>query len=192
MEGRLDRGVRSQNVREIYELPGLVQDVLSCRLALGSVTQSREGSQLTLTARGELRLLYTGEGGEPYGANIPVEVACPLELEEECVCLCRCAGGGDVYAAPAPGGLEARFTLDFQYCALKRWELTALSALYPGEAAQEAGEQPSLVLRMLERGERLWDVAKGCGTTVADIMGANQLEEESQARGRLLLIPRKR
>lgn len=192
MEGRLDRGVRSQNVREIYELPGLVQDVLSCRLALGGVTQSREGSQLTLTARGELRLLYTGEGGEPYGASIPVEVACPLELEEECVCLCRCEGVGDVYATPAPGGLEARFTLDFRYCALKRWELTALSALYPGEAPQEAGEQPSLVLRMLERGERLWDVAKGCSTTVADIMGANQLEEESQARGRLLLIPRKR
>lgn len=192
MEGRLDRGVRSQNVREIYEVPGPIREVMACHLALGSVSQSREGSQLTLQVRGELRLLYTGESGEPYGVCIPVEAACPLELEEGCVCLCRCESMGDVYASPAPGGLEARFTLDFHYCALTRWELTALSALYPGEAEENPGEQPSLVLRMLEREERLWDVAKGCGTTVADIMGANQLEEESQARGRLLLIPRKR
>ncbi len=192
MDSRLDRGVRSQNVREIYEIPGSVQEVLTCNLALGAVVQSREGSQLTLLAQGELRVLYTGEAGEPYGICIPVEVTCPLELEEGCVCLCRCENVGDVYASPAPGGLEARFTLDFRYCALTRWELTALSALYPGEASEDTGEQPSLVLRMLEREERLWDVAKGCGTTVADIMGANQLEEEGQARGRLLLIPRKR
>ncbi len=45
---------------------------------------------------------------------------------------------------------------------------------------------------MLEQGERLWDVAKAYGTTIADIISANELEDASAAVGRLLLIPRKR
>ena len=60
------------------------------------------------------------------------------------------------------------------------------------EALEEGGERPSLVLRTLGRGERLWDLAKTYGTTIADIISANELEGEAAAEGRLLLIPRRR
>ena len=109
-----------------------------------------------------------------------------------CQSFCQCDGVGDVYAAPAPGGLEVRFALDFRYCALIRRQITALAAIGPGEAPESAGEQPSLVLRMLGQGERLWDMAKAYGTTIADIISANELEGEAAAEGRLLLIPRRR
>jgi len=88
--------------------------------------------------------------------------------------------------------MEVRFALDFRYCALSRRQIAALSGLGPGEPPENTGEQPSLVLRMLGQGERLWDVAKTYGTTIADIISANELEDASAAAGRLLLIPRKR
>ncbi len=97
-----------------------------------------------------------------------------------------------MYAAPTAAGVEVRFTVDFRYCALSRRQVTGLCALRTGEAQPEIGDQPSLVLRMLDQGERLWDVAKTYGTTIADIISANELEDESAAAGRLLLIPRKR
>ena len=52
---------------------------------------------------------------------------------------------------------------------------------------------PSLVLRMLKKGESLWNLAKQYRTTVEEILKANELTEEAAAAGgQMLLIPRKR
>ncbi len=192
VEGRLDRGVRSQSVREVWETPDTPREIVDCRMAVGQVERSWDGPRLTLAAQVELQLLYWAEDGELHAASHAMAVPCALDLSEGCVCFCQCEGVGDLYASPAAGGVEARFTLDFRYCALSRRQVTALSALGPGEARPDGGEQPSLVLRTLEGGERLWDVAKAYGTTIADIISANELESESDASGKLLLIPRRR
>ena len=60
------------------------------------------------------------------------------------------------------------------------------------DAARDHAGQPSIVLRVVGAGERLWDIAKAYGTTARDIMQANSLEEEQAPEGKLLLIPRKR
>lgn len=189
---RMDRGIRSQNARQVWETPTAVRELVDSRLAVAEVTQSREGDRLILTAQVEVQALYMDEEGSLFAARYPITVPCTLDLPEGCRCFCRCEGVGDLYAAPTPGGIEARFALDFHYCALSREQIIALSDLYPGQAPESTGEQPSLVLRMLGQGERLWDVAKGYGTTIADIISANELESESAAEGRLLLIPRGR
>ncbi len=192
VEGRLDRGVRTQNVREVWEAAVPMREVVDCRAAVGTVSRAREGEKLILTAQVEVQVLYLGEEGELCSACHPVSVPCALELPEGTACFCQCEVVGDVYASAAMGGIEARFSLDFRFCALSQRQLTGLSDLRPGEAPEQAGDQPSLVLRMLEGGERLWDVAKAYGTTIGDIISANELEGESAAAGRLLLIPRRR
>jgi len=193
MDQRLDGGVRSQNAREAWELETPVQSVTDCGLALGQVLCRREGEKVILTAQAEVSVLYISTDGSLCAARRSVEVPCSLELEEGCACFCRCEEVGEVYATPVGGGVEVRFALDFHYCALASRAVTAVVELVPGETAQTApGEQPTLVLRMLEGGERLWDVAKAYGTTIADIMSANELADQAEAAGRLLLIPRKR
>ena len=192
LERRVDVGVRAQNTREIWEIGAAARDVIDCHLSLGQVTRSREGEKLTLTAETEVTVLYAGEDGGVYSVQRQMPVLCTLELPENCDCFCRCENVGDVYATPAAGGVEVRFTLDFRYCALAARQVAGVSALHPGEVPEAEGDQPSLVLRMLETGERLWDVAKAYSTTIADIMSANELSEENAAQGRLLLIPRKR
>ena len=49
--------------------------------------------------------------------------------------------------------------------------------------------RPSVVLRMPSPGEELWDIAKAHGTTMEQILQANELEEEALPAGRMLLIP---
>lgn len=192
MEGRLDRGVRSQNVRESWEIPDTIREITDCRLSVGQVTREQEGEKLILTAQAEIQILALNEDGELFAFQHPVSVPCAVELPDGCICSCQCEGSGEVYAAPTSAGIEAGFVLDFRYCAMTARQITALSVLSPGEIPDEGGAQPSLVLRMLEQGERLWDVAKAYCTTIADIISANELEDESAAVGRLLLIPRKR
>lgn len=192
VEARLESGVRSQNCREVWELPTPVREMVDCRMALGPVARSWDDQGFLLTAQGEIQLLYINEEGELHSFQQQVNVPCALELPEGCQCFCQCGVVGDVYAAPAVGGVEVRFTLDFHYCALSRQQLTALADLQPGEAVTDEGERPSLVLRMLEQGERLWDVAKAYGTTIADIISVNELSDEFAGTGRLLLIPRRR
>lgn len=192
MDARLDRGVRSQNVREVWETPSPAREITDCRMTVAQVTRAQEGERLVLTAQAEVQILYTDESGEAFSIQQTVNVPCALDLPEDCRCFCQCEGVGDVYAAPAAGGVEVRFTLDFRYCATARVQINALRALGPGEEPEETGPQPSLVLRMLERGEGLWDVAKTYGTTIADIIQVNELEDESAGAGRLLLIPRRR
>lgn len=192
MDARLDRGVRSQNVREVWETPASAREMVDCRMTVSQVTQSQEGERRILTAQVEVQVLYLDEEGGVFSVQHPVAVPCALDLPEDCQCFCQCDGVGDVYAAPAPGGIEVRFALDFRYCALTRRQITALAAIGPGEVIENVGEQPSLVLRMLGQGERLWNVAKTYGTTIADIISANELESEAAAEGRLLLIPRRR
>ena len=60
------------------------------------------------------------------------------------------------------------------------------------EAPGQGVEQPSIVLRTVGAGERLWDIAKAYCTTARDIMQANDLEQEELPAGELLLIPRTR
>ena len=42
------------------------------------------------------------------------------------------------------------------------------------------------------RGEEIWDIAKAYGATTAQILQANELEEETLPAGRMLLIPNAR
>ena len=51
------------------------------------------------------------------------------------------------------------------------------------------GQRPSVVLRMPSPGEELWDIAKAHGTTMEQILQANELEEDTLPAGRMLLIP---
>jgi len=193
---RLEAGVHSQNVREAWETGTPVRDVLDSALWIGAVTQSREGEKLTLTAQAEVSILCVGEDGELTAARRSFTVPCTLDAPVESRCLCRCERGGEVYAAPAAGGLEVRFSLDFLCCLQVAREVTVLTELTASEEETQEGEEaerrPSLVLKMLERGERLWDVAKAGGTTIAEIMRANELTDEADAMGQVLLIPRKR
>lgn len=192
IQERQDLGSRNQNVRELWETPTPVREVLDSSLIIGQLTRSQEGERLILTAQVEVNVLYQGEDGGIYATQRQLSVPCTLELPESCRCLCQCEEVGEAYSAPAAGGVETRFALAFHYCALRPGMMNVLEALQPVEEPEDAGERPSLVLRALEGGERLWDVAKAYRTTTSDIISANELADEAAARGRLLLIPRKR
>ncbi len=183
-----------QNLRELVETEQPVKAVLDAKAELGLVSCVQEGDQTVVTLPVELRLIFLGEDDQVYCARRTVQTDsrfdCPLDPAAQL----QCQSEGDVFGAPVSGGAEIRFALSVQMTGARRDSMAVLkdAAMQEGEPEQSAGERPSIVLRQMGADESLWDVAKSCRTTRSVILTANELEEEDQCRGRMLLIPRVR
>ena len=193
MDQLLDQGVRNQAVREILETGAAVKSVCDAYVCMGGVNKSREGERLTLSAQARVTVLYMTQENMLSSVTRTLQIPCQLELPEDAVCTGRCECGGEVYAAPAAGGVEVRFSAEFRYLACSERSLMGISNISLDEGSpRDMTRRPSVILRMAGGGERLWDIAKACGTTIREIQQANELGEEELPAGQLLLIPHKR
>lgn len=188
-----ESGTRRQPIREVLETTVGVKSVVDCRLALGGVTHSWEGGTLQLSADVRATVLYLGEDDCLYTMTRAVSAVCPMEADPSWHCACRCSCQGELYATPTAGGVEVRFPLDF-HC---RWETTGTmtqiaTARLDENCPLDNGKRPSIILKRVEMGEELWDIAKAYFTTTGDIAGANDLTDGTPAQGKLLLIPNRR
>ena len=78
-----------------------------------------------------------------------------------------------------------------------QWDITAdvfseqglpmLTQITLGEKCEKDPNRPSLILRKAGK-QRLWDIARECGSTVDAIVQANSLQDQPEA-DRILLIP---
>jgi len=186
----VDRSVRPQAVRELLETGEMVRSVVDGRLSLGQVSQSREGDELVLTADTCVTVLYLDENELVQCVRRSIPVVCRLDCSGVGKCICRCVCPGEVFAAPAAGGAEVRYTVEFHCLSTEDAAVPTVTAARLGEARCTGEEaRPSVVLRLAAPGECLWDIAKAYGTTTQQILQANELEEEDLPLGRMLLIP---
>ena len=186
----LEMSSRAQNVRELFEAGTIPRSVVDSWVSLGEIRRSREGDQLVLEGEARVTVLYLDEEDVPQVFQKTLSVPCRLEAPAGALCRCRMVTPGEVFATPAAGGLEVRFAVEFQCLVLEEQKLTAVCGASLGEPRSRGeGEQPSVVLRLAEPGEGLWELAKCYGTTTQQILQANQLEEGALPTGRMLLIP---
>ena len=185
--------VRMQTVREQIDTGVAVRSILCAEVSFGSaaLTQSNAGS--TLRAGALIKVLYLDESGSPLLAERRVEVTLDTDIFAAQGALVRCTCVGDISAGISASGIEVRFPAEFTVTSQTAPHYPCLTALSAEERKEPDSEMPSLVLRMLKRGESLWSLAKQYRTTVEDILKANELTEEAAAAvGQMLLIPRKR
>ena len=185
--------VRTQTVREQIETGVAVQSILCADVSFGSaaLTQSDTGSTLRTSAL--IKVLYLDESGSPLLAERRVEVTLDTDVSAVLRAAVRCVCAGDISASISASGIEVRFPAEFTLISSVAPCYPCLTALSAEERKEPDGETPSLVLRMLKRGESLWNLAKQYRTTVEEILKANELTEEAAAAiGQMLLIPRKR
>lgn len=189
----MDHNERRVTVREVLETITPVREVCDIYVTVGAISQGREGSQISLAAETTVNVVYRGEDDSLNTVSRIIPCTCPIELPEGSRCTCRCVCPGERFANPAVGGVEVRYPLDFHYLALMPHSTTGIADIHLDESAlRDTGSQPSIVLRMVGEGERLWDIAKAYGTTMDDIVQANALSEDALPMGQLLLIPKKR
>ncbi|MEG2419936.1 MAG: DUF3794 domain-containing protein [Oscillospiraceae bacterium] len=189
---RMQENSVQQSVREVLEVAVAAKAVEDCTIALGGSALRREGENGVLSAESFVTVLYRGEDDGLYSVTRQLPVSYRLALPSGCDCQTRCFCEGEPQATPTMGGIEVRYAVSFQYLVEQDHHAVILTdARCEEEQRREPGEQPSLVLRVVQ-GEQLWDLAKAYRAAVPDMMAANSLESEELSDGMLLLIPQKK
>lgn len=177
--------------REIFDLPSPARSVEDCWVTLGQPTVDRREMEGTVAVQGTVTVLYLTEEGALETLIRPFTVTAGISLPEEGQCQVRCSLGGDVGAVAAAGGIELRCPVRFSYLITVPKKCLAVTAIRV-EEREEGEERPSVILRLAQPGESLWDIAKSYSTTTRDILAANELPDPDHPEGTLLLIPRSR
>lgn len=189
---RCGAGAGRQTVRQMIETGLSVQSVVDAYCLVGQTARKREGSQMNLIADVILTAVCMTEEGDFCAVSRRMEVECPVDIPEDCLCSfeCRC---GELIATPTADGVEVRFPVEFPYfCEQEEQGMVIREVTFEEDGEDGGQEKPSIILRLLQPGESLWEVAKRYGTTIEDIIRANELENGHPGDGTLLLIPRKR
>lgn len=182
-----------QTVREVLEIGGRAESLLALWVQCGPVSVSREERSVLRTSA-LIRALVLDEDGAPMMAERRVEVNGQVELPQDRTVHVRACCLEAPQGTLGDRGVEVRFPVEFLIESARSVKRVCISAArLDEEAPRDMSGAPSLVLRRLGQRESAWDLAKSCNSTIADLLAANQLENEiSIPRDQLLLVPRKR
>ena len=147
---------------------------------------SRTPAGLARTVPGTFQSLYYGEDGVLRSAVSRWETEQPVEADSA-VEMTAIPQPPQVQATAGNGNIRLRAQLPVEYTARTRQEIPMITQLQEGEHIPTDPDRPSLILERTGT-DRLWDIAKRSGSTVADILRANGLQGEPEP-GRMLLIP---
>lgn len=190
--GEAEAVTQEQNVREQIETGVEPVRILCAEVSFGGVTMVQEEGAALPRAAAVIRVLYLDEGGAPLMVERRTEISARIAVPKGCTAAVRGVTAGEVSAAAAADGIEVRFPVIFTLVCTGVCRCVCLMSLKAEPLQESGGETPSLVLRALRPEQRLWDLAKSCRTTVADILAANELASEADApAGEMLLIPRR-
>ncbi len=146
-----------------------------------------EGMTRELSLPGIAQALYYDTDGQLRGMTQRWEGKHSFAADDSAWLRAVPASGSQVQAQPGAEGIEVRGTVPVQIGVSGGTGLPMVTAMEAGEPIVPDPNRPALVLCRAGR-ERLWELARRNGSTVAAIRAANDLEGDPEP-GRMLLIP---
>lgn len=184
--------IRRQIWQDTLEIGAPAERILLLSAACGSVSQGG-GDTPELRTMLRLHALYLTEDGRVLSAERSSEVVLPCpDAAANIRCVATC--GEETSSVMTGDGMIVRIPVDFHLIPRRFRNIRCVSSANLDETAKtDPALLPSLVLCKKRREERLWDLAKRCGSTVRDILAANECECENDLReNSMLLIPKRR
>lgn len=180
---------KRRQVRHFIELGVPARQVVDCRCETEGYASKETEQGVTCESRFCVDVLYLSEDDTLCAVSRTVPVS--LEVPEDSGSRLRwsCRPAGEISAVPVTGGVEVRFECDYE-CMLTRTEqIQSVAEIRPAESVSDMEPRPSVIIRIVGVGETLWDIAKSCGSSVADICTVNGLSGDAAPEGANLLIP---
>lgn len=148
---------------------------------------NRMGDQISSELSGMFQLLYEDQDGVLQCSSKRWEKQCTFEADYETTVNLYAIQLGSPTVSVNSGGVSVSGNVNLFARTANERGLTMITGMDLGDVKQPDPDRPSVILRRAE-GERLWDMAKSCGTSVSAISQANGLQSEP-ILGQLLLIP---
>lgn len=182
---RLDHCV--ETMEATLELPVQASSVVDVAFLPDYPVQYRENEKIVMELPGTFQVMYYDQEGKLQSTNstwsgqhsLAADHGCHVRLAVSCVRQPNSAFMGDRLRLTEQIHLEMETGCDQM--------LNMVSGLEIGDAIVLDPKRPSLILRRAGD-QTLWELAKGCGSTVDAIRSANHLTDEP-APDKMLLIP---
>lgn len=177
---------RRENIFGEQLVPGDVKETVDVSFLPDFPREKRTERGLELRYPGNLQALYYGADGMLQGTNTRWEGRQKQMADEESDLMVT-PMPGEVQMLAGSGQLQMKAELPVDMTTTIRQKIPMVTRAEPGPLKEAGEERPTLILQ--RAGEnRLWDIAKGCGSTVEEISQVNGLQGEP-APGQMLLIP---
>ncbi len=147
----------------------------------------KRGEEMAFTLPMRVQMLCRDESGALQQVNGQLSAELSLPAAENCTCYAAASLSG-IYAAPTAGGVEVRCTVELTVDSLTKQQLSCVSGAERKDRTPQA-DRPALLVRRMEPGESLWDVAKACCASMQELKAVNHIAEEEASAGLLLMIP---
>jgi len=151
----------------------------------------RNGEQINIRIPVSLRLLGKDENGIYLSRSHRMEVIQDYPLAERCVCHVHAIPTGEVYAALTGDGVEIRCNTAIESCSYSEMPLKTICGgnIETDPETDGQGRRPSVIVRTIQEGIPIWDLAKKYRTTVERIQSVNHLDADYITENMLLLLP---
>ncbi len=168
---------------------GTASKPLCAQVQMGEVAQSvNADGTVQCRSVAQVRLIYCDESDMPFSVVRKQEVTFDWEKGENLTVFACPISPCDIMVTVQDDVAIVRFTAQFVVSTQQKVRYLCLQSVR-AENRDEAEHEPSVVLRMLQEGEKLWDIAKQYRTTMQSILDANDAQQWQDLIGKLLLIP---
>ena len=180
-----EKRIESVPVRQ--QMQGITADVADVCFLPDFPRQSRAGDKVMLDMPGSFQILYYGADNSLQSATCRWEGTMQMlaDPETEMIFTAQTLGSAQALSGAEEVNLSSQYGL--QMCASVPCDMPMITELEIGAEQERDPSRPSLILCRSD-GESLWNMAKRCGSTVAESRRANGLGDEGQ-ENRMLLIP---
>lgn len=185
LPAELDR--RSENIYGEQAIPMDAREVVDVTFLPDYPRQRRMENQVQLELPGQFQLLCYDSEGVLQSAGARWESAVAIDAHEDSGIWTDVMTAGNPVATIGNGTVNLKGEICLNHRTFSRSGMPMITGLKLGELREPDPARPSLILRRCRR-ERLWDIAKETGSTVAAIRTANGLQGEP-AENQMLLIP---
>lgn len=177
----------NQTVSGEVSLPYVPQRVVHTRFLPDVVRKSATQDTVAFGLPGQFEVLFYDGAGDLQAASGRWEGTVTLPSDNGCGAECRPGKPMHLTAVPGEGDVTLRCQLPVTLECRSGEGIPMVSELKLGEEQTQSDDRPALILRKAGK-DRLWDIAKACGSTVDAICRANEITDGGDPE-RLLLIP---
>ena len=134
-------------------------------------------------------VLYFDTDGNLQGRTLRPTVRMQTDIAENAQCNVAQVSGGELFCAAGNSGISLRLPVRVSVDSFAEQTIRAVSGGEITPTEQTAQRRPAVLLRLTDREESLWEIAKSCRADMRLITAANELNGGTVPAGTLLLIP---
>lgn len=163
------------------------QRIVDCGILPDEAVMQRDGDQMQIELPITCSVLYYDPDGKLQGKLLRTSVQMQTQLADNAQCSVAQASGGEPFCSAGSGGFSLRIPVRVSVDSFAEHAIRAVSG---GEiTGEKEARRPAVLLRLTEKEESVWEIAKSCRANMELITAANELNGASVPAGTLLLIP---